>query len=1234
MQKNNEKIADNFIGVYPVSKTLRFELKPIGKTQEYIEKHGILDDDLKRAEDYKNVKKIIDNYHKYFIDEALNGIQLEGLENYCELYKKKRDDNDEKHFLKIQMSLRKQIVKRFSEHPQYKYLFKKELIKDVLIQFTKDDAEKQALVKSFHEFTTYFDGFHQNRENMYSDEEKSMAIAYRVVHQNLPKYIDNMHIFSMILNTDIRNNLAELLNSLQTKIDITVIEEYFTIDGFNKVVTQRGIDVYNTILGAFSTDDNTKIKGLNEYINLYNQKNKDKIPRLKPLFKQILSDRDKISFIPEQFHSDEEALGAVASFYNNLLQSVIENEGHLNIVNLLTNFSAYDLNKIYVKNDTSISTISNYVFSDWSYISNAVRENYDLESIDKNKRTAAYAEKREKVLSKVKAYSIGELNSTVEKYSCNVCHIEEYFQHKISESLDKLHTAYETCEVLHNREMLNNKSLNQNRQAISQLKALLDSVKELQWLIKPLMAGQETADKEETFYAELLYIWEELDPITPLYNKIRNYVTKKPYSLEKIKLNFYKSTLLDGWDKNKEKDNLGIILLKDGQYYLGIMNRNNNKVVDTAPNAITDHVYKKMEYKLLPGPNKMLPKVFFSKSRNDEFVPDAVLKKNYDKGTHKKGVDFNLVDCHELINFFKKSLQKHEDWAQFDFQFSDTETYEDISGFYREVEHQGYKITFRDIDETYINSLVDAGKLYLFQIYNKDFSPYSKGTKNLHTLYWEMLFSSENLQNVVYKLNGNAEVFYRKASIKTEDIVTHRAGVPVKNKDPQNNKKESIFEYDIIKDKRFICDKYQFHVPVTMNFKAQGENHFNRKVNRLIHDAADMHIIGIDRGERNLLYLCMIDMQGNIVKQMSLNEIISYDKDKLEHKRDYHQLLKTREDENKNARQSWQTINTIKELKEGYLSQVIHVITNLMIEYNAIVVLEDLNFGFKRGRQKFERQVYQKFEKMLIDKLNFLADKTKDVNENGGLLRAYQLTDKFQSFKQLGKQTGFLYYIPAWNTSKMDPTTGFVNLFTTKYESVEKSRKFIQDFSSIAYNEDRKYFEFSFDYSVFTSKAEGSRMKWTVCSKGERIETYRNPEKNNEWDTKKVDLTQNLKKLFHDYGISISNGDLRSQMTNIETADFYKKFMKLFSLIVQMRNSDAEEDKLISPVLNEHGKFFETGQDEHMPLDADANGAYNIARKGLWIIEKIKNTDVEQLDKIKLAISNKEWLKYAQEHTL
>ena len=143
-----------------------------------------------------------------------------------------------------------------------------------------------------------------------------------------------------------------------------------------------------------------------------------------------------------------------------------------------------------------------------------------------------------------------------------------------------------------------------------------------------------------------------------------------------------------------------------------------------------------------------------------------------------------------------------------------------------------------------------------------------------------------------------------------------------------------------------------------MNFKSTGNDNINQSVNEYIQKSDDLHIIGIDRGERHLLYLTVIDMKGQIKEQYSLNEIVNTYKGN-EYRTNYHELLSKREDERMKARQSWQTIENIKELKEGYLSQVIHKISELMVKYNAIVVLEDLNMGFMRGRQKVEASVYQ-----------------------------------------------------------------------------------------------------------------------------------------------------------------------------------------------------------------------------------------------------------------------------------
>ena len=49
-----------------------------------------------------------------------------------------------------------------------------------------------------------------------------------------------------------------------------------------------------------------------------------------------------------------------------------------------------------------------------------------------------------------------------------------------------------------------------------------------------------------------------------------------------------------------------------------------------------------------------------------------------------------------------------------------------------------------------------------------------------------------------------------------------------------------------------------------------------------------------------------------------------------------------------------------------------------------------------------------------------------------------------------------------------------------------------------------------------------------------------------------------------------------------------------------------------------------------LPENADANGAYNIARKGLLLVERIKGCPDEKLDKVDLKVTNLDWMKFAQ----
>ena len=1231
-------------GQYSLSKTLRFELKPIGKTLEHIEQKGLLTQDEQRAEEYELMKGIIDRYHKAFITMCLRNCkikvnntddELDSLEEYSSLLSKsKRDADDEDKLEKIKENLRKQIVNAFKSGNTYGDLFKKELIKNHLPDFVTDEEEKQ-VVEHFCNFTTYFTGFHDNRKNMYSDEAKSTAIAYRLIHENFPRFFDNIRSFAKISESEVANRFPEIESAFSLYLNVEHIADMFHVDYFPVVLTQEQIDVYNNIIGGKTEEDGTKIQGINEYINLYNQHHPDvKLPFLKPLYKMILSDKVALSWLPEEFENDEEMLTAINDFYKSV-QPVIFGDDENCIRHLLTNIAEYNTDHIYISNDLGLTGISQQLFGQYSIFEDAIKDELrrNVKQTPKEKRNPELLEERIKNLfKKEKSFSISYLDSlikdkgedTIESYYAKLGAFDRDGKQTVN-LLTQIEMAYIAA-----KEVLDGKydNINQSEEATKYIKDLLDAFKSLQHYIKPLLGSGEEAEKDNVFSSQLLNVWEALDVVTPLYNKVRNWLTRKPYSTKKIKLNFENAQLLGGWDMNKEADYASVLLRKNNQYYLAIMDKKHNHAFDIETLPSDGACFEKIDYKLLPGANKMLPKVFFSKSRINEFAPSTDIQIAYRQETHKKGKNFNLADCHRLIDFFKQSIAKHEDWSKFPFHFSDTSTYEDISGFYREVEQQGYTIGFRKISESYIYRLVDEGKLYLFQIWNKDFSDYSKGTPNMHTLYWKALFDKANLADVVYKLNGQAEVFYRKRSLQKENTTVHKALQPIKNKNTQNEKSTSTFDYDIVKDRRYTVDKFHFHVPITINFKSSGRPNINEHVLDIIRHHGIEHVIGIDRGERHLLYLSLIDLKGRIIKQMTLNEIKQQTGGN--YGTNYKELLAAREGDRAEARRNWKKIENIKDLKAGYLSQVVHVIAQMMVEYNAIVVLEDLNMGFMRGRQKIERSVYEQFEHMLIDKLNFYVDKKKEACAPGGLLHGLQLANKFESFNKLGKQSGCLFYVPAWNTSKIDPVTGFVNMLDARYESVESSRRFFSRFDVIRYNEEKNWFEFTFDYNNFHAKLDGTKTQWTLCTYGSRIKTFRNPAKLNQWDNEEVVLTDEFKKVFANAGINI-HGNLKEAICSLAKREHLEPLMHLMKLLLQLRNSktNSEVDYMLSPVA-ENGVFYDSRScNGNLPIDADANGAYNIARKGLWVLRQIQ--DSKPGDKLNLALSNKEWLRFVQE---
>ena len=81
-----------------------------------------------------------------------------------------------------------------------------------------------------------------------------------------------------------------------------------------------------------------------------------------------------------------------------------------------------------------------------------------------------------------------------------------------------------------------------------------------------------------------------------------------------------------------------------------------------------------------------------------------------------------------------RPVSPYKSSAIYEYNFKESEEYEDLKEFFDYVNTVCYKLSFTNIPVSEIEKMVEDGNLYLFQIYNKDFAEKSTGKKNLHTL--------------------------------------------------------------------------------------------------------------------------------------------------------------------------------------------------------------------------------------------------------------------------------------------------------------------------------------------------------------------------------------------------------------------------------------------------------------------------------------------------------------------
>lgn len=1205
-----------FTNLYSLTKTLRFELKPTPETlkllkDQVIEVEGkekpinILQLDSYIHELYEEkMKPMYDELHRAFITESLQRVELDVdmVENAYQLFTKikKLSKNRKDHSKEIQnledklygkdnkggllQNLRADLCKEYDEVAKdwkekfqikkgsgVQILLQKESM-DILRQVNTDKDDRIQAIDQFKGFHGYFTGFNQNRANYYSVNGESTAVATRAIDQNIIRFFESKLVF---------DDLVKKISELQD------YHSYFDLSKYNQYLTQEGIDTLNGVIGG-KVENNEKVQGINEKINLWSQKSKVKVGKLKLLYKQIGSDKDKPLF--KEIVAGQE-WEEVENLISNQFQEVelYNNQKLLNLVRdnfqkFFDHVEEYEFDQIFI-NKASITKISSQWFSGgWQSLIEVLRKQKafggtrDRVSV----RDVSLEQIREALLTvdstSAELFRQGKGNKNEEEYRDYQQFFGEKNNWEVFLSIWKyeIDLAFEIA-IKQTKNIDGVKSENFDKEIHGvDIKGLGDALLDIEhWVKMHKIKGKEVGDPN--FY-EVLDLYLEKSELITYYNAFRNYISKKPYSQDKLKLNFESSRLFTGWSDDKFNNHTfqysGTILRNKQKYYLVILKGAS--------------VLSKLKY----------PEAYEKNNTGWELMASKLLKsttiygKSYEgKYKSKYSLDKEILSGDELVSRIKTLLkEKVTTFPEFE-EIINTQYSHPNELATKLGEKDFFTPNFVPISYEFIKERIQNHEVYLFEIHNKDLKS-EEGKDNVHTTYFKNLFSDENLKSGVLKLDANAEVFYRE-------------GQKAKLKKKFDNRGKEVLDA-----KRYAVDKYFFHCPIKINYSKPKQIKFKDKVIQEIQQSDKLNFIGIDRGEKHLIYVSVINSEGEILEQKTLNVINGVN---------YEEKLSTRAGEMMEARKSWKQIGTIKNFKEGYLSQAVHEIYQLAVKYNALIVLEDLNTQFKAKRTaKVEKSVYKKFELALARKLSHLILKDRSVDEEGGVLKAYQLVPYIKAgdigMFESAKQWGIMMYVRANYTSTTDPVTGWrKQKYISNGATRDKIRNwFLEDsgIKEIGFDPEKQSIYFIYDDWILHAFDGLERFRWKKDA--QKMET--------------VHVYEELKELFEAKNIRFDEtifeqiSEFDEDELGVDGKSFWKSLAFYWNMLNQIRNTnkDAEgdgNDFLQSPVYSEKIQgFYDSRKSAEykekfgivLPENGDANGAYNTARKGIIMANRMK----------------------------
>ncbi len=1248
--------------LFPVSKTYSFALLPVWKTLETINRNGFIG----IAEDESRTRPVvisaIDEFHRKALADIFSskGLQHAGDGMWRDVIDawraRKADKEGQDRWKETYYGLEQMFLDVMAAHPLYGLVTAStpsKILKEVIVPAAAGTVREEA-ARYYASHATILQDYQKARTFLYKSTKKGSPF-HRAVMENMPRFEENIRSWNEIL--DKLPGAAAAFSEVTAAMDLrgVPVEAFFDEDSYGLFLTEPRIAVYNALINGWN-DGKTQHKGLRAYILEAMQQDKTlKLPDLQKLHHQILSGRETLSYIPRTATSDDDVWNAIDAFFDGMRTMDVQNTAY-GVLSVLA-AGGYDTAAVSI-DARDVAFLSNVIFDNWRKGKDALR---DLAA----KRWPTNKDKRDAFMKKER-FCLDDLDEAF---------ADAGYDGGIAGKILDLFVRDAPLVGVAESEIRNLRdggaTLDVGKKSNGLLADALYDAKRGYRIVSLL--GVRDEKKAKLTDARLL---EDLDDvfaawgaIIPVMNLTRSWCTRKPYSNEKVRLYLNNSRLLSGWSWGKDGGNINTSAAAfawiEGKLHLLIRLTGEKKRSETfkytdllrGEGGVTLAVQEKMDC-MKAFPSMLCAKVNRQYiSITDEDVAAIKAEKHKQNKTHPVA-DMALVA--RMIGFMHELWDKHPSFRNLSFPRHDPSMYNSWNDFVEECSEHAYLMTTKEVSLDQVKRAVDEGRMLCFSVYSKDLERMYKGydIKYLPSIHLVDAIRGDHDT----KLCGGAALYFRKKSI--DRPVVHKTGSFIVDKRTNDEKHEPIPEkvwkeiylfkngrlprermsaeavkwlesgrvtvkqatFDIVKDYSFTVDRFLLHVPVTLQCSCDPGTKdiaglVNGRVDEAVAAGAGRHIIGINRGENNLLYVVVTDPDGRIVEQRSLNVVGGMD---------YGARIMDRVRNMRDQQRRWEDMDRVSPIKEGYVASVLPEIYKLILKYDALVAIENLDMNFTNSRAQLGQTIYRKFENMLLDKLSYLVPDVK-----GAPYEALQLSPGAKQTKYRG---GVVYLMSPWATSGLDPKTGWLNMLPiAAANTADKKRALFGNMDSVTRDGNGDW-HLSFDYANYGVEKAGIRTSWTVTSAGERLERIsREVKAKDEFGNLKtyfVADTQRIcpSRLFDDAVGGDFSGDLKEKLAGLK-GDALDTAVRALTLTLQTRNCIIGDTRgrYVSPVEGSVRGFDTDSARDDEPLCTDAVTAYNLARKLRFLLQEQRDAaDGKEV----LFLDGDRWLTLAQSNPM